>query len=237
MPVYEIAFRSPLAAGPVVLDRNTNGRTEGVQRRRWGMSELPNGWEMMRLGEIAARTSSFDPARSPGERFELYSVPSFSDRSPETLLGAEIKSAKQAVQPGDILLCKIVPHINRVWVVGPKTALRQIGSGEWIVYRDHECEPFYLCYCLTDGSFRERFLATVSGVGGSLLRARPSAVADIEVPIAPLAEQRRIVAKLDALAGGTARARAELEHIPALIARYKQAILSAAFSGELAKNI
>jgi type I restriction enzyme S subunit len=200
------------------------------------MSELPNGWEMMRLGEIAARTSSVDPARSPDERFELYSVPSFSARSPETLLGAEIKSVKQAIQPGDILLCKIVPHINRVWVVGPKTALRQIGSGEWIIYRDHECEPSYLCYCLTEGSFREKFLTTVSGVGGSLLRARPSAVADIEVPIAPLAEQRRIVAKLDTLTGATDRARTELDCIPNLITRYKQSILSAAYQGELTRE-
>lgn len=49
----------------------------------------------------------------------------------------------------------------------------------------------------------------------------------------PLAEQRRIVAKLDALTARTARARADLDRIPALAARYKQAVLAKAFSGEL----
>jgi len=58
-------------------------------------------------------------------------------------------------------------------------------------------------------------------------------VDEIEVAIAPLAEQRRIVAKLDALTARTARARADLDRIPALAARYKQAVLAKAFAGQL----
>ena len=49
----------------------------------------------------------------------------------------------------------------------------------------------------------------------------------------PLAEQKRIVTKLDSLFAHTRRARQELDHIPKLIERYKQAILSAAFRGDL----
>jgi len=33
---------------------------------------------------------------------------------------------------------------------------------------------------------------TVAGVGGSLLRARPAFVAEIEIPVPPLSEQKRI---------------------------------------------
>jgi len=40
-------------------------------------------------------------------------------------------------------------------------------------------------------------MATVAGVGGSLLRARPSQVAEIRVPLPPPAEQRRIADILD----------------------------------------
>ena len=40
-------------------------------------------------------------------------------------------------------------------------------------------------------------MQTVSGVGGSLLRARPAQVASIEVPLPPIAEQKRIAEILD----------------------------------------
>ena len=55
----------------------------------------------------------------------------------------------------------------------------------------------------------------------------------IYISIPPLAEQKRIVTKLDSLFAYTRRAREELDHIPKLIERYKQAILSAAFRGDL----
>lgn len=200
------------------------------------MSEVPTGWTELRLGEIAARTSNVDPSKSPAEIFELYSVPSFSQQQPEVAQGTEIKSAKQSVQPCDVLLCKIVPHINRVWVVGDRTDKRQIASGEWIVFRDHGCDPHYLRYCLTERSFRGKFMQTVSGVGGSLMRARPSQVAEIEVPLAPLPEQRRIVAKIDSLIGKSKRARDHLDHIPRLVEKYKQAVLAAAFRGDLTRE-
>lgn len=201
------------------------------------MSELLTGWGRISLGEVAARhVRTIDPSSAPGEEFELYSVPAFLDRKPETRLGRDIKSAKQIVQEGDVLLCKIVPHINRVWTVGAHTGRRQIASGEWIIYRDHHCVPDYLRNLLTEGKFRERFLTTVAGVGGSLMRAKPRAVAEFDIPIAPEAEQRRIVTKINSLSAQSKRARDHLGHIPRLIERYKQAILAAAFSGDLTEH-
>jgi type I restriction enzyme S subunit len=71
--------------------------------------------------------------------------------------------------------------------------------------------------------------ATRDGINTKLLAALP-------VALPPLAEQRRIVAKLDSLTARTARARSELDHIPRLVEKYKQAILTKAFSGELTKE-
>ena len=52
-------------------------------------------------------------------------------------------------------------------------------------------------------------------------------------PLSPNAEQRRIVAKIDALSARSKRARTDLDRIEVLAARAKHAVLSAAFKGEL----
>lgn len=191
---------------------------------------LPASWTSLELGEIAAGGgTAVTPANHPDEVFDLYSVPSFETREPDVTKGIEIKSAKQAVQPGDVLLCKIVPHLNRVWVVSAKGECRQIASGEWIRYDGDGLSPEFLRLLLSSPEFREEFLTTVSGVGGSLLRARPQLVNKIAIPLPPLSEQRRIVAKLDRLSARSRAARDHLARTATLAARAKQAILQATF--------
>jgi len=151
------------------------------------------------LGELMPQEgrSSVNPADYPGEIFELLSIPAYDRGSAEIALGSEIGSTKQAVQPGDVLLSKIVPHIRRAWVVEPSAGSRQIASSEWIVFRSKEADVRYLRHFLVSDGFHRQFMQTVSGVGGSLLRARPKYVAKIKIPLPPLEEQRRIAAILD----------------------------------------
>ncbi len=151
------------------------------------------------LGELMPQEgrSSVNPADYPGEVFELLSISAYDRGSAEIALGSEIGSTKQAVQPGDVLLSKIVPHIRRAWVVEPSAGSRQIASSEWIVFRSKEADARYLRHFLVSDGFHRQFMQTVSGVGGSLLRARPKYVAKIKIPLPPLEEQRRIAAILD----------------------------------------
>jgi len=200
------------------------------------MSELVKQGDEQTLAQIGLpRTPNIDPSAYPKEDFELYSVPSFSFGKPEVVPGNVIGSTKQLVQPGDVLLCKIVPHLVRVWCVPRQGAHRQIASGEWIVVRPDPSavDRHYLRYALIEPGFRGQFMDTVSGVGGSLMRARPKAVARIRVPVPAIHEQCRIVAKLDALLGRTKNAGKELARIPRLVARYKQAVLVKALKGDL----
>ena len=59
------------------------------------------------------------------------------------------------------------------------------------------------------------------------------AIRNIALPIPPLAEQRQIVARIEALFARTRRARADLERIAALSRRYFSAALAQAFQGTL----
>jgi len=146
---------------------------------------------------IARRNGSVDPAKFPDQVFELLSIPAFDAGRPEVVRGRDIGSSKQVVQPGDVLLSKIVPHIRRAWVVSPTTSHRLIASGEWIVFRDERFLPGYLKHLLTSDEFHRQFMQTVSGVGGSLLRARPAEVAKIRVSVPSKVEQQRVATILD----------------------------------------
>tara|TARA_R110002051_G_scaffold325722_2_gene430493 strand:- start:458 stop:1636 length:1179 start_codon:yes stop_codon:yes gene_type:complete len=66
--------------------------------------------------------------------------------------------------------------------------------------------------------------------GMNLTHAR---FAELSIPVAPTHEQRRIVAKLDALTARTARARAYLERIERLAPRYRLSLMRKAMLGEL----
>lgn len=155
-------------------------------------------WPMVALGEFfPKRNPSIDPKKFVDETFELFSIPAYDGGTAEIVTGAEIGSSKKVVQPGDVLLARIVPHIRRCWVVPQMRGYRQIGSGEWIVVRTDRFDPNFLRHFLLSDVFHAQFMQTVAGVGGSLLRARPADVGLIEIPLPPLDEQKRIAAILD----------------------------------------
>jgi len=175
-------------------------------------------WDQISLGDIALQKGgSVDPKKHQDEVFELYSIPAFEIGTPEILSGSEIGSSKKSVQPDDVMVSRIVPHIRRAWVVGRENGHRQIASGEWIIFRSDRIWPQYLRWVLVGDVFHAAFMQTVSGVGGSLLRARPAEVYKIEIPLPPLPEQKRIAAILDAAYALRARRRTALAELDALL--------------------
>lgn len=201
------------------------------------MIELPLGWIAQKFILLNSfRSASIDPASSPEEMFELYSVPAFPTRKPELVRGAEIGSTKQLVSAGDVLICKINPRINRVWLVDEKDAARQIASSEWIGFRAPEhCALFYRYY-YSSPAFREQLCTDLTGVGGSLTRAQPKRVDAFMVPVAPRGEQQRIADKLDTLLARVDVCRDRLTRVALLLKRFRQSALAAATSGRLTED-
>ena len=175
-------------------------------------------WNMISTGDIALRKGgSVDPKKHQDEVFELYSIPAFDAGAPEVVAGSAIGSSKKAVQPNDVMISRIVPHIRRACVVGPAKGHRQIASGEWIIFRDERIWPKYFRWLLVEDVFHSAFMRTVSGVGGSLLRARPAEVFKIQIPLPPLAEQKRIAGILDAADALRAKRREALAQLDTLL--------------------
>jgi type I restriction enzyme M protein len=162
---------------------------------------------------------TIDPRTTPDEMFELWSIPAFDAGNPELLRGGEIGSQKKVVAPGDVLLSRIIPHIRRGWIVQKNSdGRRQIASTEWIVFSSDEIVPEFLCQLLVSDFFHVSFMQTITGVGGSLSRANPTAVGEIQIPLPPLDVQKEIVAEIEGYQKVIDGARAVLDnyrpHIP-----------------------
>ena len=196
--------------------------------------KVPENWCWTTIGAINQYSGgSVDPLKEPDSWFELYSVPSSADNYPEIVQGGEIGSTKQEVQKNDVLLCKINPRINRVWYVHQHMDNTLLGSSEWIVVRNPKIDSQYLMWCFRSRYFREYMLSNVSGVGGSLMRAQPKFVQGYPVPIAPIAEQQRIVDRIEYLFAKLDEAKEKAQSVLGSFETRKAAILHNAFTGEL----
>ena len=155
--------------------------------------QLPNNWVYLSLSDVNSyKSSTVTPANIPMQSFDLYSVPIFSSQRAENVLGRDIGSAKQVIKKGDVLLCKINPHLNRVWEITENSDYIQIASSEWIVVRSAIHYPTFLRWYFSSSKFRTLLSSQVSGVGGSLTRAQPAIVKSYLVPVPPMEEQKRI---------------------------------------------
>lgn len=196
--------------------------------------KIPSNWCWVRLESINKyKSETLNPKNAMEKMFELYSVPSFDNKYPEILIGKDIGSNKYIVKKNDILLCKINPRINRVWQVYQHTNFGQICSSEWIVIRNEILNKSFLRYYFTSEYFRNRLCENVSGVGGSLTRAKPKLVQLYEVPLSPINEQQRIVNIIESLFAKLDRAKELIENTLAQWEQNKMAILHKAFTGEL----
>jgi type I restriction enzyme S subunit len=91
--------------------------------------------------------------------------------------------------------------------------------------------PEYLHYHFLNDVKAGRFANAGKGIGINHLGAERMSAWPMALP--SLDVQRRIVAKLDALLAQTRDAREQLEAVPALVEKYRQSVLAAAFRGDL----
>jgi type I restriction enzyme S subunit len=198
-------------------------------------SELEGGsdWPVKSLDEICDQVNG-SVAPRPGQVYQVFSVPSFDNLEPEILNGAEIKSSKRPVSPGDVLLCKINPRINRVWRVAECSEHQQIASTEWFALRPRSnMFDVFLVYFLQSPLARRTIVESVTGATGSHTRANYEIVKNLECSVPPLEEQKRIVARLDAVRAKTSEMVSAYDAKLQAAKDLRQSILEAAFRGEL----
>lgn len=206
--------------------------------------DFPEHWQIVRFNEIAKFT------KKPKElRYSKYNEIPFVPMNLipiATLFSKEYKlkrvdeiSSGTYFEPGDILLAKITPSFEN----GKQSIIEElptpfgIATTEVIPIReiDGVSNKFYLFYYLLVPNVRFLLTGNMKGTTGRL-RLGTKTLADLEIPLPPLAEQHRIVAKLETLLTQLDTAVEALKKAQTQLLWYRQSVLKAAFEGELTKQ-
>ncbi len=138
---------------------------------------------------------------------------------------------RSRIDSDDILL-SIVGTIGKVALVPPTIAGGNITQSSARLRVDRRiAEPRYVAWALRSPHLRNQFDRV--RLGTAVPRLNISHVRDLELPIAPLNEQRRIVAKIEELFSDLDAAVAALTRAKANLKRYRAAVLKAAVEGQL----
>ena len=202
------------------------------------MSMLPNGWTQTKLGKLTSKIGSGATPRGGSKSYKQDGIPlvrsmnvHFDGFHPTGLAYIDDEQAKQLanveVKTGDILLNITGASIGRVTIAPQCLNGARVNQHVSIIRLLPGFEANYIRYFLASPEM-QRFIQE-ENYGVTRQALTKGMIEDIDVPLPPLAEQSRIVAKLDSLFARTRRARAELARIPPLVEHYKQAILAAAF--------
>ncbi len=196
------------------------------------MTGIPKGWREDTLGDLVRlRGEKQSPGTNPEAVFVgLEDVEAHTSRILQYGRAGDLKSAAACFSSGEILYSRLRPYLNKVFLADRDG----LASAEFLVLKP---APTVNADFVRRRIMMQDFLEfTASLDRGDRPRVDFKQIAEFAVQVPPLSEQIRIVAKLNSLSGCTARARQQLGRISALIQKYRQAILSAAFSGELTQE-
>ena len=187
--------------------------------------ELPQGWASARLEEIVTKKKGKKPAilrDTPAEGFVPYLDIHAIEKNVVREF-AEVKSSRIASKDD---LFVVWDGARSGWIGGGITGA--IGS-TIMALTARTVESAYVRYFIA-GQFQN---LNTNTRGTGIPHVDPEVFWNLQVPLAPLAEQQRIVAKLEKLLGQVDACQQRLEKMPTLLKRFRQSVLAAACSGRL----
>ncbi len=196
------------------------------------LGEIPRGWKVGRFGDTVEQLRvQENPLSSPNEIFHHFSIPAFDDgQKPKLEYGEAIKSLKWHVPPDVVLLSKLNPEIDRVWLVDVRSGERSVCSTEFLVLCARSPFTRSFVYCLARSElFRQQIEGLVTGTSKSHQRAQVDSVLNISVivPASP------VVAAFDRIAHGWLVRVLEYRRDIRVHAAVRDALLPKLISGEL----
>jgi type I restriction enzyme, S subunit len=197
---------------------------------------LPPGWTTTALDCVGRWGSGGTPSRADplgyGGSIPWVKIGDLSDgpiaTAEEFITEHGLNTSSAKLLPPDTLLVAMYGSIGKLGITKSDCATNQA-----IAF----CKPHsgfdlrYLFYLL----MAERHRLIKLGQGGTQLNISQTILRAHEVPIAPSAEQPRIVSKIDELFSRIEEGERALKRVQKLVERYRQSVLKAAVTGELTR--
>lgn len=199
---------------------------------------LPPNWSWVKLGDVCYTTSGGTPSRGISKYYNG-TIPwvKSGELDKGLILDTEEKISEEALKnssakifPKDTLLIALYgATIGKLAFLGIDAATNQAVCG---IYKNENIDSNFLFNFLF---FKKQYLVKQS-IGGAQPNISQGILKNLEIPLPPLPEQKKIVEKIEELFSGLDSGVASLKKAKEQIRLYRQSVLSAAFSGRLTQE-
>ncbi len=198
-------------------------------------NEIPETWLVSKLGDLCFTTSGGTPSR---KRDDFYNgtIPwvksgelskGLITKTEEYITEEAVKHSSAKVFPaGTLLIALYGATIGKLGFLGVDAATNQAICG---IFKSDILELSYLYYFLNHNKNK----LIEQGAGGAQPNISQTILKDLDVTVPPLAEQHRIVAKIEELFSELDKGIKALKTAQQQLKVYRQAVLKYAFEGKL----
>lgn len=197
--------------------------------------ELPLGWALSTIGEVCSHpqygwtTSASSSGQVRLLRTTDITSGSINWDSVPYCQDAPVDVDKYLLQNEDIVVSRAGSVGKSVLVLNPERAV----FASYLIRFRPRINAYYLSHFLSSGYYWKQITEQAAGIAVPNINA--SKLRDIQIPIAPEAEQQRIVSKIDELFSRIDEGERALKRASVLVERYRQSVLKAAVTGELTR--
>ena len=216
------------------------------------MKDLPESWSRIEINEVLEAKNNGKPFQqgwsprcenfpAPEGKWGVLKTTSIQDGEfwdhEHKFLPDHLKPRPHLeVKPGDVLITCAGPRVRcGVACLVERTRPKLMMSGKMYRFRPHPkaMHPKYLTYMLQTAETQFEIDRMKTGINDSGLNLTHSRFAALKVAVAPLNEQRRIVAKIEKLFPELDKGVESLKTVRAQLKVYRQAVLKHALEGRL----
>ncbi|MHB1865541.1 MAG: restriction endonuclease subunit S [Candidatus Saccharimonadales bacterium] len=192
------------------------------------IDELPHGWASVSLGELGAYFNgrAFKPSEWEQHGLPIIRIQNLNDPSAPFNYSRKKFDERVRVKNGDLLIAWSASLGAFIWNGGDAWLNQHIFRVE---HNTSVCTKHFLYYSVRH-ALDDLYL---KAHGSGMVHVTKPVFEAQQVPLPPIPEQQRIVAKLEQLLGKVDDCRKRVSRVPAFLARFRQSILVAACSGRL----